>query len=394
MRSEVSSPETIYLLGAGASANALPVVNQMKDRMKVFLCFLKIENYNKNKEDFTYLKNEKLITKILKIINDLEDRRSIDTLAKELWLQGGESQEYLNLKEVLNHYLIFEEMYSDDDVRRIFSIFYSKIKSSGLGDIEEIIAIKLKDNQLFEKIGHDIAFEINIHFIMPHNTDFDISMVETTIKLLFSKEGNKHTNNKTKLDQRYTNFLVDILDSSETEHTIQIFSWNYDTQLISAFKKLNLGALPSFLKEVKLNGTLSNQSNSANYTGFGWEEKNGVNKKIEKIDMSNALHFIAIGYTFPFANRETDIKIIESLMKESTAKRLLSLPKSVLDVVSLGSNREVSFYIQTQSEDDYLSVKESLESIIDVVNKKNNSKIIPKYYPKYDRVSFYIPLNH
>ena len=71
----------VYLLGAGASAQSMPLVSDFNARLSLF----SYELFNAAKD--SYRKESRLDTDIKKLIADEENHYSIDTLAKKYWLR-------------------------------------------------------------------------------------------------------------------------------------------------------------------------------------------------------------------------------------------------------------------------------------------------------------------
>lgn len=65
-----------YLLGAGASYHALPILSEMKDTMKSLVVKLQQNNYHSN-----YAKN--VVEDICWILKEADDYFTVDTLAKK-----------------------------------------------------------------------------------------------------------------------------------------------------------------------------------------------------------------------------------------------------------------------------------------------------------------------
>ena len=144
-----------------------------------------------------------------------------------------------------------------------------------------------------------------------NHTDF-LKNVEAGIQQMLTKP-------KSTLDQRYINFLVDILDGDVNK--IKIFSWNYDTQFQKAVEELNLkegtkpytNAKTLLNNEIKLNGSIENEE-----IKFAWETKeeeidfSKVQRQTLKYQhmMINISDIVIIGYSFPFANRKIDTMIL------------------------------------------------------------------------------------
>ena len=100
-----------YLIGAGASANALPVVGDMKNRMKAFLNFLEYyEDANQIFDGLTTKKDE-IIKSFDEILSESFKHATPDTYAKKLFLKDSiESNKNLEkLKFFLSLYFLFEQ---------------------------------------------------------------------------------------------------------------------------------------------------------------------------------------------------------------------------------------------------------------------------------------------
>lgn len=105
----------VYLLGAGASANAIPVVKSMNLRIKMLRGIFERIN-NKLNERSTYKIRDcefdnrnfsNLLNGIRKIVDQINEHYSIDTYAKKLYLTGDE--DYNKLKHFINLYILFEQ---------------------------------------------------------------------------------------------------------------------------------------------------------------------------------------------------------------------------------------------------------------------------------------------
>ncbi|MBC2844068.1 hypothetical protein [Winogradskyella flava] len=195
-----------YLLGAGASYEALPIVNQIEDRLLLFSELFKptmIDIPNGSKffqpissnpsnaylSDFEFRSDafhdkykliEKVYEDIIWLHDESKNQSSIDTLAKKLFLQ----KDYKNLKRL----------------KIIMSCF------------------------------------------------FYYCQVE-------------------KFDKRYDSFFASILEELDSlPHNIRIVSWNYDSQFEIAFKEFSKGSIDSTKKalSVQINGLDRNDSFNPN----------------------------------------------------------------------------------------------------------------------------------
>ena len=96
-------PKFTYLIGAGASANVLPVVNQFAKRIKTF-----------RREFHTELKNLKILMhwdpyldELQALISESEKFGTIDTLAKYYYLK--DKSKLFKLKKILSTYFVLEQ---------------------------------------------------------------------------------------------------------------------------------------------------------------------------------------------------------------------------------------------------------------------------------------------
>jgi hypothetical protein len=91
----------VYILGAGASAQSMPLVSDFNARLSLFLYELSNPT-NKN-----YRGETKLDSDIKKLIADEENHYSIDTLAKKYWLADS-TDEYNRVKALMTCFFIYE----------------------------------------------------------------------------------------------------------------------------------------------------------------------------------------------------------------------------------------------------------------------------------------------
>lgn len=93
-----------YLLGAGASANALPIISGMNERMRLFIKHL----YKKGNA-----LNSETLAKLYELAAVIEKHYTIDTYARKLYLRN-ESCQFLN--SFLAAYLTYEQMSKEDNL--------------------------------------------------------------------------------------------------------------------------------------------------------------------------------------------------------------------------------------------------------------------------------------
>lgn len=300
-----------YLLGAGASYNALPVIDELTDAIKVTRAILtKIKGRQNTKYHYSSIINEAeyygaltlAIENLEQLIHGCEDHISIDTYLKMLFLT--ENKDYEKMKSTM-------------------VLFF----------------------QLYDCLHEDILTYNN-----------EIKQTE-------------------KLDKRYDAFFASILDGSykNLPKNIKIISWNYDNQIEKAYQKyldhsyeteiagrvLNICSKSHKVTNIdisnfsvtKINGTSSyfdkegklrivhsggtklervNQFKTAlgSYLetltvdkgltpaiSFAWDNLEETHTMLEaaKAATKETDSLVIIGYSFPFFNRRIDYEIIRNM---------------------------------------------------------------------------------
>lgn len=339
-----------YLLGAGASYNALPVVDEMPKFFNAFLDYIEVF---KQKLELSETHSMILLNNFNSIIKSASAHQSVDTYAKKLYLRG-EGMKLIDLKYFLSAFFLWME--------------------SDLTDFLDYIQNKRRDSMQINR--------------------FNDLQIKERQKIDAKLE--------TRIDLRYDSFFATLLEkegenSIKLPDNINIISWNYDTQLERAFseyismdhfdilscaKKLRMFPKPishnpsntivqikNVSKElepyneplenyriIKLNGTagdfFSTEASLLNsiheigktdfeilksllvriakeyetptavpkvipYLNFAWEyeqnqfSKNAIESAKRLISKTNIL--VIVGYSFPNFNREIDKKILGQL---------------------------------------------------------------------------------
>ena len=96
-----------YLLGAGASCKAMPLVSDMKERMVSLYHMLDSSNQSSDVWIFKN-KTDRLFERYKPIVNEMANHYTPDTYAKKLFLKG-DNDKLLILKEFLNLYFHYEQ---------------------------------------------------------------------------------------------------------------------------------------------------------------------------------------------------------------------------------------------------------------------------------------------
>jgi hypothetical protein len=434
----------IYILGAGASSGALPLVDEMFDRLKIFYLIFFVSSIFDPLTGISGDRQKRLLEVLKKFLVEIEDRRSIDTYAKELYIKKDISR--LNdLKAVLGTYLLFEEMFSDEEIRSFF-----KEKFGILRGYIPIGLDTLSDGHL-----NNINIEIKNKSKQPVDSGPEYFDELDCLKYLYklNKTREEYENNKEKIDQRYVNFLIDVMEEKDKfPDKIKVFSWNYDSQFplaitnlgfeipyiegISEYgflKRLNGIAVkkrinPAFGKQSTLKKILDcsncfwrlhdcERSNDNLLLKFAFEQ---VNQDIETEisshigDFDSVSDLVIIGYSFPLSNRNIDRKVVEVILDKvpSSLKKAINLNVYLQVPPSLDINNNSYIILKNKIiglikliksdsvssvDGSELSYKKKISKKIEhgnpflprMMNEERTIKI--KFYEQWDPKNFHIP---
>ncbi|MEO1032255.1 MAG: hypothetical protein AAFX55_12660 [Bacteroidota bacterium] len=294
-----------YLLGAGASYNALPVVEQIPESLSLFANQFKIkslewliENDQRSRISERYLlditdsKEQKqkfeeisqFYKNIVWLKDESEKHTSIDTFAKKLYLK----EDFPNLKKLkflLSCFFIYLQR-KDTGLDKRYDSFFASI----LDDINTLPgAIKILtwnyDSQL------EIAFK--------NFSDYPLDVCKSILKCQ-SKS----------LSNRYKDLDPGSFGIYKINGTTDVnFGRNNEKPFIT-----DLDINDNKLIEKFLFGNNSLESNNLDFTlSFAWENHNDsfFNKISNSIQNTEVL--VIIGYSFPFFNRKVDEFILNSM---------------------------------------------------------------------------------
>lgn len=360
-----------YLLGAGASANALPVYNCINTELKNVI----------NKLDILCNSRFKIENNFLTIFN-------FDKINQ------------IGFEKIMNYYNLLAEKNSNEIVEFIkwlkceFRTLYKNRGTFSTIDNYAKFLFETKKMEEFEKLKF-----ISMCFIVLFQDHFYLFNNADRFK---SEEGKKYyneyfiENGYTKIDYRYFNFISSLHKNGKYSDDVLILNWNYDSQIemvmsnydkeqinyhipqyqkaasSDVIKESNFISIPSSstnnLKKGKthlvhlnsLAGAFSSLQKTINYFNnqteennlaynyllkmknlfahkevnvfnimkYAWELENFENhidyqyedkettqllKDNIKQHLNETTHFICIGYSFPFYNKEIDLQIIKEL---------------------------------------------------------------------------------
>ncbi|MNJ95018.1 hypothetical protein D3C87_127220 [compost metagenome] len=330
-----------YLLGAGASYNALPVVNQISERLKEFRK-ISIRTPNIGIPDFFSKHGFEKVDDVtspskMEVLSDLgksiswlilenDKHFSIDTFAKKLYLQ----KDFNNLHKL----------------KITLSCFFVYLQNTGFDN---------RYDSFFASILDDLK-------ILPPNLKFLSWNYDYQFEIAFS---NFIKNKKLSHNQQALNVCSKGIKSPDRDsaNSFGIYKLNGTTSLIDNGNNINIldninEDEIELLNEIVTYYYYSIKRKIPTTLSFAWEEENenyinSVSRCIKNTDI-----LIVIGYSFPFFNRKIDTMLLKSMSK---LKKI---------------------YIQDPSNSD--SIEERIKSLI--------SNLMPIDYNKIKMTDqFYIP---
>ncbi|WP_304235735.1 hypothetical protein [Jiulongibacter sediminis] len=308
---------TTFYIGAGASANALPVINSIPEKIKLLL--EKIKSLQNQFVDSVILEgtentNERAAFK--KFISELENLRdkshehhTIDTYAKKLWLNGNYN-ELDRLKISLSLYLSCEQILNGCDYR--YDFFWASILNRDSNSLPKNLKII--------SWNYDLQFEISFDYFQGQNLSGGI---DQPIRKLNVRS--KHTKGENDVNK----FSMYKINGSASYFQRSGF-WNYTFGDPSR-------SLIDKRTVLKLISDLISQENRDVTCGlsYSWEEDFAevkvIDKAVEGTVETDTL--VIIGYSFPFFNRDADKKILTSMTNLKKVYIQSKEPKSIKERV-------------------------------------------------------------
>jgi hypothetical protein len=316
-----------YLIGAGASANALPVVNGMNERLWVFYYYTYQRNVQVRDSGPEYNNN----INIENLLINIEQHYSIDTYAKKLIIRENKN-EYLFLKNFLTSYFLFEQTNKDETklnesidkyIREHKRKIESKIYRTGK-------TMKSYAERLFDKMNIRIDYRYDSFFATLLQKEDDILKLPNNINII-------SWNYDIQFELAYQNFINKI-ETDNVKRNLNIKLNYYDgankiDKSIASIYKIN-GEASYTNKELIFNSDFNTlidkiksefENNDSNKTNlhYSWENKdfypNNLSFNLGTI-MSQSEIIVIIGYSFPTFNREIDRKLFYEFNKVCAKK--------------------------------------------------------------------------
>lgn len=324
-----------YLLGAGASANALPVYKNFRQRLKRFRLFLE---YKKDFISDTYTSKGRFnnyLQKVLdRLLKEMDFHSTPDTVAKK-YFHKGDVEAIRELKAALVVYFIFEQSISQGikegaedwtsfEERRVVDNRY-----------DSFIATLLKPKKGFELQENVsiITWNYDYQFELTYKQFRDLSFPEISKELSSYPNPFEVTNEKIELKPFNLIHLNGVAFNYPQRPQVEVFNGPFSIadypiddlffifHQVLNYENRNTGIIP--IDE---------------YFFFGWEKLNGHGLPNENFNIYSAATELAsrtkvlviVGYSFPLFNREIDelllskMKGIEKIFIQSHDAKLIS----------------------------------------------------------------------
>jgi len=290
--------ETVtYLLGAGASAQCLPVVNQMAEGI-IKTNKLLFDNVSR-KDIRGFIVNNKYLAEVqneLRWLNKIcSEHYSIDTYAKKIYLKDDE-EEYIKLKNILSLYFTIQQKLVLPDKR--YDNFWASIldEKDKFPNHLRIISWNY-DSQLELSYKNFVSSSISLEEAYSRirmSSFYDEKLISPDGFGIFKLNGSIKKVGRSQ-GKRYTKFLVDNFNFGDNLDFFEKLYESYDA--------------------MKLDGMKTKDEQITNELSFAWEHD--FDKPFYenmKASVYDTKILVVIGYSFPFFNRKLDKRIINDYM--------------------------------------------------------------------------------
>lgn len=298
----------VYLLGAGASAQAMPLVKDFNVRLRIFHDFFANVYQNAGSVE------SKFISDLAKLRADVTNHYSIDTLAKKHFLTG--SHEYHKLKALLTCFFCFECFQIDKNSNVVNGVRNGIWRSGSSQEYRDGIAqweqtIDLRYDALLAaliKSPANLSIPTEINFIS-WNYDDQLEFAANNIVQAYKKDGKDAAPLVQSIDSQKgkplpsTN-LVKLNGSYLPD--IAAFDKIKDAALIKLFVDRSISDNNVFLWSMLYKRLVENPEFLK--LNFAWEHSLETDRRITRALQitEEATDLVIIGYSFPNYNVEID----------------------------------------------------------------------------------------
>ncbi len=304
-----------YLLGAGASAYATPMVTQIRTSGVINKFAKSLDNINKSRDTHEIGHWEEIATEISNMI-------SIDTLAKKYWVMGN-NRAYKSLKDLTELYLTYEAIFTTHEVIKQRPY----IKTSREATLEDVNRSTLERKEKIDQTKKYMPIDERnylwlLNFVGPKKT------IPSNVKVLTWNYDNQIP--LTLSDIYDVNILSSIKDKSEQSSSEFSLGKNYllrteylnggifrtENELEEIIKIKNIsakspglysGEIPKHAFDYFKSKLEEFKVRSESNIRYAWEDLDLT--RISNF-MKNTSYLVIVGYSFPQFNRQWDEKIL------------------------------------------------------------------------------------
>lgn len=337
-----------YLLGAGASANCLPIINELPAGIDQFIKFIN-DTVNSSlistSSEFREENAKKLITDLGWLKSQMNSHKTVDTLAKKFYLIKEKEAELIKLKKLLIVYFMFEQL--------IHRVFIREGQEKELPDkryysfIATIINNKrghlsLAPNFKVVTWNYDIQFELAYKEYQPN---FNFNEIQKQLQIIPTQSYIKG-NSAIDISEFSIVKLNGVAGLTSFEPFIDIPIPDSVTNPIVR-QNIRTNSVIVMLAN-KYASSLDEDIKSFNYA---WEDQEDFSllhqRKNNIVDEATSIMkqteiLVIIGYSFPLFNREIDIELINAC-KKTIRKVYIQDPKA-LEIRDLFVSSFVGFH--------------------------------------------------
>jgi len=370
------SENITYFLGAGASANSLPVINELPERLFELSIFLneqilgqRLEKREGNNLFFTpsplmpkapeeaKLMMSKLRDDINWLLLELDNHNTVDTLAKKFYLINERHFDLERLKRVLVTYFVFEQKLKYGSIRKNVAKELPDKRYDSL--IATIISPQIGNLSLpnrFKVItwNYDMQFELAFS---QYSSGSTLSEVQQSIQAIPSQEWLKNEKefDRSKFCLVRLNGLAPLKEDIVAVRGIHTAILSLDkgfSELLVAISKMH-----SSLTSEDLKTFTYSWENPEEYKHTYKAERQTLDIAIDI--MRNTKILIIIGYSFPLFNRHVDSELINALPKDLHRVYIQDIKERANDLRNLLTNSFKRFERGEQWLESHIQVIES-----------------------------------
>lgn len=323
-----------YLLGAGASANALPVINEIDSRLETFkgvlYSFIQQKQRNPATNDLNPAAHQ-LFEKVEWLIINTKNHLTIDTFARKLFAKNSSHNDLRSLKRVLSTFFLYEQIRFEHNAHLRtdeYGVYQFKQTPDKRYDglISSIISDTINNNALLGNIKI-ISWNYDTQFEQAYKEFWDFESIHQTHSNLqvvpgkwIVEKGEKQEIDYTKFSLIHLNGIAGFKSIIEKPSKTLIDKYQNITPRTDEF----INDIILYYDEITNIENYSTSNEEATlFFNYAWESKatghefesplakTAVSTAEKIAEMTDIL--VVIGYTFPLFNRTVDNTLISKM---------------------------------------------------------------------------------